>query len=387
MQIIFVRYNKYLNSASFNRYLGIIKASSFLFDVSTISNRTNVINNDEMKIFKNLRIKSTFFISSKKKQTNKLSKTIDLIRSNIKSLRKIKSQRGENKIVFLYSVNIFDFIFFYFGKILYKYKLVTERNEYPDYIIQNQPIKKFFFEFFIFKLSYKIFDGIVLMTDSLIKYYSQFLKKNCIVTKIPMTIDIDRFKNIKKINKDKYILYVGSFNQKKDGVIDLIKSYNKIGSEIKDFNLLLIGGSEEEINRIKFYVDNKLKNKVEFKGYVERSKIPNYIINSCVLVLPRPSSKQAEGGFPTKLGEYLASGNPVIASKIGELPKYLKHNKNIVFFEPGNIQNLADELKKVCLQLDDFIRLGINGQQVAIEKFSLDAQVNKLKRFYYQLSN
>ena len=42
-----------------------------------------------------------------------------------------------------------------------------------------------------------------------------------------------------------------------------------------------------------------------------------------MLVLARPDNIQAKGGFPTKLGEYLATGNPVVVTKVGEIPNYL----------------------------------------------------------------
>ena len=56
--------------------------------------------------------------------------------------------------------------------------------------------------------------------------------------------------------------------------------------------------------------------------------MPKYLCNAKLLALARPDSIQAQGGFPTKLGEYLATGRPVVVTKVGEIPDYLEDGVN-----------------------------------------------------------
>ena len=93
------------------------------------------------------------------------------------------------------------------------------------------------------------------------------------------------------------------------------------------------------------------------------------LIQSSILVLPRPSSKQGEGGFPTKLGEYLATSNPVITTTVGEIPLYLKDNVNAFLIEPDNLTALVD---KICFIINnpDFAKeVAKNGCETAKENF------------------
>lgn len=138
-KIIFVRCNNNLNSASFNRYLSIILATIHYCEVIGISNRTvRKGNTAERDLFKRLDIEYVFPMVNNKKKNSFLCKAYDVLISNYKTLcvlSSIVSKKNNNKnVVFLYSTSIIDFIFFYIGKLIFKYKLITERNEYPTHI-------------------------------------------------------------------------------------------------------------------------------------------------------------------------------------------------------------------------------------------------------------
>ena len=55
-----------------------------------------------------------------------------------------------------------------------------------------------------------------------------------------------------------------------------------------------------------------LEEKVIFTGAVPYTDVPQLLIDAEILALDRPDNKQAKYGFPTKLGEYLMTGNPVV---------------------------------------------------------------------------
>src|SRR5690606_3427017 len=143
---------------------------------------------------------------------------------------------------------------------------------------------------------------------------------------LPMTVDFTRFDKIlppvKGFTKP-YIVYVGVMNDAKDGVNILIKAYKEIYTDIKEYQLYLVGPWHYDTPlHLKMIQEFGLVNKIEWKGAYDRDLIPAIIQDADLLVLPRPDSKQAQGGFPTKLGEYLATGNPVVATRVGELPDY-----------------------------------------------------------------
>ena len=117
-----------------------------------------------------------------------------------------------------------------------------------------------------------------------------------------------------------------------------------------------------------------------------RDQIPNIICNADLLVLPRPDSKQAQGGFPTKLGEYLATGNPVCATRVGEIPDYLIDNESVFFAVPGSIESFAEAMDRALSIPDTAKWVGLNGRRVAEREFNKDIQARKLLDFLKELN-
>ena len=50
---------------------------------------------------------------------------------------------------------------------------------------------------------------------------------------------------------------------------------------------------------------------MEFTGRTSPEVMPQILTDASILALARPNNVQSQNGFPTKLGEYLATGNPV----------------------------------------------------------------------------
>ena len=105
-----------------------------------------------------------------------------------------------------------------------------------------------------------------------------------------------------------------------------------------------------------------------------REQILQIICHDDLLVLPRPDSKQAQGGFPTKLGVYLATGNPVCSTRVGEIPDYIKNNDSLFFANPGSVSSLADALDKALIDPVNAKRVAVNGGKVAEKEFCEDNQ-------------
>ena len=72
------------------------------------------------------------------------------------------------------------------------------------------------------------------------------------------------------------------------------------------------------------------------------NEVPQLLMDSEVLALDRPNSIQAQCGFPTKLGEYLLTGNPVVVTKVGDIPLFLEDGVSALLAEKRNAENLPE---------------------------------------------
>lgn len=228
-----------------------------------------------------------------------------------------------------------------------------------------------------------------LMTNTLVGYYSMFPQPRPFFVHLPMTVDLERFMQPRVALsefKSPYIAFVGVMNDSKDGVSILIKSFILIKDRFPEHKVYLVGGwnYDTPIHQ-QIIKDNNLEHTVFWMKEYPREKIPNIICNADLLVLPRPDSKQAQGGFPTKLGEYLATGNPVCATKVGEIPDYLTDNESVFFAEPGSVESFAEAMDRAMSNPANAKRVGANGRKVAEREFNKDVQARKLYDFLLEL--
>ena len=97
------------------------------------------------------------------------------------------------------------------------------------------------------------------------------------------------------------------------------------------------------------------------------------------LVLARPDSLQARAGFPTKLGEYLALGRPVVVTKVGEIPRYLEDGVSAYLVEPGDVAGLAKKINEVFADPVLAEQIGISGREVALKNFDYKVHAEELR--------
>jgi len=272
-----------------------------------------------------------------------------------------------------------------------------ELNEYLDYqnytksrtihLLEGK-IRQWYFE----KRAFTKYNSIALMTGALVEYYQTFNKPIPRLLHLPMTVDLNRFRKIMDVDQSfikPYIAYAGMMNNDKDGVDILIHSFALVANSYKDYKLYLIGGwNYDTPYHLKLIKELSLEDRVIWKGSYDRDQIPAIIGNASLLALPRPRTKQTEGGFPTKLGEYLATGNPVCATCVGEIPKYLTDNESVYFADPGSIDSFAKAIQRALSDPARAQMIGLKGRKVAEEHFNMCKQATVLKEFLqFEMSN
>jgi glycosyltransferase involved in cell wall biosynthesis len=282
----------------------------------------------------------------------------------------------------------YDFIWLTFGKKqikiglnLFNYKLgikyFHERSEFSWIGLSSKRLHEKYLREFLPRI-----DILAIMTNTLLNYYKDFIGENTKMIHVPMTVDFSRFKNTINNNKLKkpYIAYCGTMNNKKDGVDILIQAFIKIMKTFPNLYLYLAGPLvplNDYLQQKKIIKENNAEDRIIYLGNLDREEITAFLLNAKVLALARPQSKQAEGGFPTKLGEYLATGNPVCVTDVGEIKHYLVDNKSAYFAIPNSIESFADALIR-ALTSKNAKNVGEEGKNIALKYFNKDIQAKKL---------
>ena len=98
------------------------------------------------------------------------------------------------------------------------------------------------------------------------------------------------------------------------------------------------------------------------------------------------NSKYANAGFPFKLGEMLATGKPVLATKVGDVNNFLENMVSAILVEPNSAEGIAKGLKFIIENPHQAMTIGLNGKGKALEYFDSDKISIKLRAFLNQLN-
>jgi len=285
----------------------------------------------------------------------------------------------KDDVVIVYSENPYSFLFKFLHK---RARLFAELHEYPAYLIHKSISLKAVRLSKSFEKNLIYFEGLIACSYELKRYYQNYTNRKCKYLVMPLLIDFKKF-TCNSFEKEDYIGYCGDFGNNKDGVPALIEAFSIISNKHNNYKLILAGGTNDTsaINFISSLIHRfKLEDRVVLTGVLNHNQMPEFLGKASVLALARPDNLQAKGGFPSKVAEYLASGRPVVLTKVGELDKYLTDNVNVFFSDSDKSEDFADCLDRVLSNYPTAIKVGESGREIA-ESFDFYRQAEIINRF------
>jgi glycosyltransferase involved in cell wall biosynthesis len=193
----------------------------------------------------------------------------------------------------------------------------------------------------ILKLVIKNANAVVVLTKDMKKEVSKIHSREIFV--IPNGISINNYgenqsDDIYHSNNEKIILYVGTLRSIK-GINYLIEAMKIISQNCLNTKLLLVGDGEERKSLENLVDELDLNQHITFVGRVSNEDVPKYMAASDVFVLPSLSE-----GFPNVILEAMASGLPIVTTKIRGLPEIVKDGINGFLVEPENPGEIAENV-------------------------------------------
>jgi len=302
------------------------------------------------------------------------------------------SRRTDQCVLSLYTTSAKYTTFFYLAARLLGIILIQDEVEYP-LVLRIKPeswLGKIYASFYI-SYVYRLFDAILVMTNPLEMYFKDRIRKRARILRVPMTVEMSRFltNTWSSPEVSRYIAYCGYVGGNKDGVQNLIEAFAKLDARHDDVKLYIIGDASgtSDLERLQQLArDLGVQHRVVFTGRVLRDEIPRYLCNASILALARPAGLQSEGGFPSKLGEYLATGNPVVVTRVGDIPEYLTNGKDAFLVEPDDVNGFAGKLDHVLSNPDLARKVGLTGREVARTNFDYQVQGERIVQFLRDLA-
>lgn len=296
--------------------------------------------------------------------------------------RKINKEEKVTAVIVDTQVTL-TYLFSYYLSRRIKTKFIYENSEHPLRYYRSGLGKKIS-GYVKLKLQLNTFDGILLITQSLIDFYKLKLQDDKKLFLVPSTVDPGRFSMAKtSVTPFKYVGYFGSMKFTRDNIDVLVKAYSKIYNKFENIHLVL-GGlmTPAEAVMLKDLIKSlNIEERVHILGFLPREEIVQYIINANILVLVRSNDSDTNASFPCKLTEYLSTGNPVVSVKVSEVSNYLTDSQNAFLVEPGNVDELAEKLDFVISNYEFAEEVGKKGKDLTKTVFNYNYQSKRVLEF------
>lgn len=232
-------------------------------------------------------------------------------------------------------------------------------------------------------------DGMFVISTCLRDFYVSMGVPQDKVHIINMTVDPSRFEGVTRKESERYLAYCGVIYNNKDGVDLLIESFSKVANKYPDLKLYIIGPVPESLdNNVIVQIIRRLglEDRVVLTGRIPAEKMPQLLKNAELCLLNRPDGLRAQAGFPTKLGEYLLTENPVVVTKVGDIPLFLEDGVSTLLSEPNNPSAFAEKIDWALSHKEEARKIGKRGSMVAMQSFNAAIETMKIINVIYNNS-
>lgn len=229
--------------------------------------------------------------------------------------------------------------------------------------------------------------GVVAISTGIIKYLKQSGLGDENIMHLPILVDCKRFLDasaspVPVLEEKRYFLNSGALDAK-EGLEFILEAFASVSRKHDQLFLALTGAPE--IGRKTYILDLGKRLGIErqliFTGFLPVDQLSWAYQNALALICCRADTPFANYGFPTKLAEYLCSGRPVITNDVGDTGLYLRDGETAFFAGSEDIRSISSAMERVADSPELARLVGLNGRNVAREKFEYSNFIHPLDTF------
>ncbi len=166
------------------------------------------------------------------------------------------------------------------------------------------------------------------------------------------------------------LLYVGYLDPHR-GVDLVVRAVPKLAAEFPGLRVTLIGDGTARRPLIELIKSLGLESRIDLPGWVEFSKIPAYIRQSSLCLIPHLRSEHTETTLPNKLFEYMALGRPIVATDCAPIKRIIDEVGCGLTFRSGDIRDFKTVVS-LLLRHPNRESMGENGRRAVQQKYNWD---------------
>ncbi len=175
-----------------------------------------------------------------------------------------------------------------------------------------------------------------------------YVLPNCVDTKKfrPYPEKRETYRQKYHLGENPLFIFVGSFHEWHD-VGTLVEAFSHVYKHNSEARLLLVGDGANKPKIENLVTSLGLDKAIVFTGSVPFDEVPFLISAADITVAPYKKMDVEFWGSPMKLFEYMASGTPLITSRVGQLTEVIRNEDNGLLVEPGDVGALSLAMEKL----------------------------------------
>ncbi|MBS3139572.1 glycosyltransferase [Candidatus Woesearchaeota archaeon] len=307
-----------------------------------------------------------------------------LMKLTWKNLKLIKEKVKKADIIFVQGPALISYLSIYYGHkfkkttIFYTHTIAWELLEKFVPLLFNKLLNKIVKLLSV--LSYNRCNLILVPYPGLESYLKQAGVKTSIkvarlgvdINTFTPTADKNQYKTKFGISPDKKVIgYVGRISKEKNTLV-LLEAFKQLEPPGR-YHLLMVGdGPKDQAEKFSL-----LKN-CTITGF--KPDVNDYLKAMDLFVMPSLTETTSLATL-----EAMATGIPVIVSKVGYIKDYVKKDYNGQFFPKSSPKLLASKISKLLADQELQEKLGRNARKTVIYSFSWDRSINRIKRLILSL--
>jgi len=175
------------------------------------------------------------------------------------------------------------------------------------------------------------------------------------------------------------VLFLGAINEAK-GIEDLIRAAAKLRGSVR---FALVGPQDDMqfVTRMQRLVEQlELRDAIEFAGPARGAEKAAWFARAHIFVLPSRTE-----AFPISILEAMESALPIVATRVGAVPKMIESGRSGLLISAGDIDGLSAAIATLLSDAALRERLGASARSDCIERFSIDRTARVLQDLYAEI--
>jgi glycosyltransferase involved in cell wall biosynthesis len=169
-------------------------------------------------------------------------------------------------------------------------------------------------------------------------------------------------------------------------IVFIVEAFTLVPQQDKQLNLV-VSGDPAEMESFHFFIANHpLRSRINIYTRIPMKQLYQLYVDNSALLIPLRNTIQDIARFPHKIGEYLASGSPIITTDFGEATIYFKDMETALVAKDYTPACFAEKMAFVSNHPDTAAKIGLRGKTLAGKEFAYKKHGEALLSFIKSMS-